>query len=166
MKAIEVEPHLSIQELEDLYRNAERTLEQRRTQVILLRAEGMAPGQVARVVRMQPHTISALVRRYNEHGPEALLDARRANPGRTPLLDQPARDALAIALKSPPPDAGRWTGPKVARWIEQRLGREPGSLQDAMGWRTLRSLGLTYKSSRPRHTDSASAEERGEWKKN
>jgi len=164
-KAIEVETELSLAELEGLYRNARTTIEQRRAHVILLRAEGMAPTQVARITRLAPRTISTYVRRFNESGAASLCDARSANPGRPPLLDAQARQALEHALQSPPEDEGRWTGPKVTRWLEAHLELEPNSLDNARGWETLKSLGYSYKSSRPRHTKSADASKREQWKK-
>lgn len=163
--ALEVKTELSIEDLEQLYLKAATPFEQRRAQVILLRAEGMSPSRVARITRFHPQSISALVRRFNEHGPQSLLDARAQRNGRAPLLDQDALAFLDAALEKPPADGGRWTGPKLTRVIEEYLGREPNSMDNTRGWETLKTLGYSYKSSRPRNTKSASAQERGQWKK-
>lgn len=165
MRALEVETHLTLEEVEEIYRTAKTPTEQRRAHLIMLRLEGVAPSQVAHLLRIRPSTVSETVRRYNERGPDCLRDARCDNPGRPPLLDETAREVLNKVLQSPPPDGGRWSGPKVARWMEKYLQREDGSIQDAMGWRMLRALNMTYKSSRRRHTNSASEEEREQWKK-
>lgn len=164
-KAIEVETELSLIQLEEFYRHASTPVEQRRAHVILLRAEGMPPTQVAELTRLNPRTISTYVRRFNEAGPDFLPDARKENPGRPPLLDFRGRDLLEHALKSPPEDGGRWSGPKVARWLEAYLGRQDNPLDDARGWETLKALGYSYTSSRPRHTESAGAAEREQWTK-
>lgn len=163
--AIGVNTELSLEQLERLYLDASTPLEQRRAHVILLRAEGMAPGEVARIVRVHPSTIAVYVRRFNEHGPDSLADARANNPGRPPLLDDQGLKMLERALKQPPEDGGRWSGPKVARWLETYLDRPPDSLDDARGWEALKALGYSYKSSRPEHTRSASPEQREPWKK-
>ena len=39
---------------------------------------------------------------------------------------------LALALEAKPKDGGIWTGPKVARWIEQETGRE--KVWNQRGW--------------------------------
>lgn len=165
-RALEVDTELSMEELERLYLDAPTPFEQRRAHVILLRAEGMAPSRVAQITRFHPQTISACVRDFNERGPDSLRDARRERNGRAPLLDEDALARLEADLQLPPPDGGRWSGPKVTRWLERHLGRAPNSMDDSMGWKTLKSLGYSYKSSRPRSVRSASDGEREAWKKN
>lgn len=163
--AIEVKTDLTLKELEALYLKASTTFEQRRAHVILLRAEGKSPSEVAQITRLHPRTISNYVHRFNQEGPASLLDARAERNGRDPLLDQDALDQLEAALAHPPQDGGRWSGPKVTRWMEQYLGREARSMDNAMGWRALKLLNYSYKSNRPQHVKSASEEERGQWKK-
>lgn len=166
MRSIEVETELSIEELEQLYLNAKTGLEQRRAHVILLRKEGMRPGEVARIVRFTARMIAVIVRKFNESGPDTLIDKRTQNPGRVPLLDEEGKAKLLERLQTLPADGGRWTGPKVARWLEGYLEREVNSLADARGWDSLKAVEYSYKSNRPRHANSATEEERGLWKKN
>lgn len=161
---IEVAQHLTAEELEERYRKARGGIETKRTHIILLRVQGVRPGKVAEIVRVSGRTVTKVVRQYNEHGPAALLDARMNN-GRAPLLNEEDCQALEEVLNSPPTDGGRWTGPKVTRWMEQHLGLESNSLDNARGWETLKRLNYSYKSSRRRHTKSASEEEREAWKK-
>lgn len=164
--ALEVQTELSLEQLEEIYKQATSVVEQRRAQVILLRAEGLAPSQVAQLVRVHPRTVASYVRRFNEQGVDSLLDARSHNQGRPALLDEAARQALRQALEEPPAQGGRWTGPKATRWLEDYLELKPGSLNDARGWEALKALNYSYKSSRPRHVNSASESEREAWKKN
>lgn len=161
---VEVVQHLSVEELEERYRKARGGIETKRTHIILLRTEGVSPSKVAEIVRVSGRTVTKVVHQYNERGPDALRDARAGN-GRAPLLNEEDLAVLETLLGSPPADGGRWTGPKVTRWIEQHLGLEANSLDNARGWETLKRLGYSYKSSRPRHAKSASEEEREAWKK-
>jgi transposase len=164
--AIEIDTDLSLEELENAYRHATTGISQRRAHVILLRARGVAPFEVARLLCLTPRTISTYVHRFNEKGLNSFLDARAHNVGRAPLLNERGRDLLQQALESPPEDGGRWSGPKVTRWLETYVQREPHSIDNSKGWALLKSLGYSYKSSRPQHVKSASDEEREQWKKN
>lgn len=164
--AIEVDTNLSLEELEDAYRHAATGISQRRAHVILLRARGVAPFEVARLLCLTPRTISTYVHRFNDKGIESFLDARAHNAGRPPLLDEQGRALLKQALESAPEDGGRWSGPKVTRWLEVYVQREPHSIDDSKGWILLKSLDYSYKSNRPQHVKSASDEEREQWKKN
>lgn len=164
--ALEVQTELELEQLEEIYKQASTVIEQRRAQVILLRAEGVPPGRVAHLVRIHPSTVTSYVRRFNEQGVTALFDARAGNQGRPALLDDAARQSLRQALEQDPAQGGRWTGPKATRWIESHLNLEANSLNNARGWEALKSLNYSYKSSRPRHVNSASEAERLAWKKN
>lgn len=89
-----------------------------------------------------------IAQRDNHHGPAGLGDRRHRNPGAAGLLSAAQQAALAQALDHPPPDGGRWTGPKVAAWMATILG-SPIHVQ--RGWEQRRRLGWTPKSPRPRH---------------
>lgn len=162
---LKVNTSLTLEELEEHYRKAPSARAKQRAQVILLRFEGMPPDEVARIVRVKPATIYDYVSKFNKLGPDSFVDGRSRNPGRPALLDDEGRAALSKLLESPPPDGGRWSGPKVARWIEARAGLPAGSLHRARGHEAMVAVGYSYKSSRPRHTESASEEEREAWKK-
>lgn len=162
---LKVKTTLTLEELEEHYRNAPSARAKQRAHVVLLRFEGMPPDEVARIVRVKPMTVYKYVSSFNKIGPECFEDGRYHNPGRPPLLDEEGRAALSKLLESPPPDGGRWSGPKVARWLEARAGLPAGSLHRARGHEAMVSVGYSYKSSRPRHAESASEEEREAWKK-
>lgn len=153
--------HLSLEEVEAEYRAAKGRSRQR-WQVIKLALQGYPSAEIADITGYTQSHVGKLVRDYNEQGPEVMPDARADNTGRPSLLDEATRAALAEALEGPPPQGGLWNGPKVARWMELRLGHP---VHDARGWEALRSLGYSYKSTRPRHADAASEEEQAAWKK-
>src|SRR5207245_4140341 len=97
-----------------------------------------------------------------EKGPDGLDDRRHGNAGAKPLLGPEDEAALRAALAEPPADGGLWTGPKVARWMVARLGRE---VWPQRGWDYLRKLGHSPQVPRPRHAKAASPEEQAAYKK-
>jgi ferritin len=56
-----------------------------------------------------------------------------------------------------------WSGPKAARWIEQRNGLEKVHVQ--RGFEYLRKVGYTPQVPRPANAKGADASERGAFKK-
>ena len=106
--------------------------------------------------------IGAIVRRYDEAGPDGLGDGRAGNAGAKPLLDADGEAALGAALAGAPADGGLWTGPKVAAWMAARLGRE---IRPQRGWDYLRKLEHSLQTPRPRNAKAASAEEQDPYKK-
>jgi transposase len=129
---------------------------------LLARADDpRGPAQVARLVGLSDVAVRALLRRWNQLGPEGLTDRRRGN-GRAAKLGARRWAALARAVARRPPDSGLWTGPKLARYVADRWGVR---VRPETGWRWLRRLGLTPQVPRPRHPRSASAVDRRRWKK-
>lgn len=148
-RSVALADHLTPEELEGRYRAARDPVERTRLQALWLVAGGRSVAAVAEVVGYSPTWLRTLIRRYNARGADALADGRRANRGGTPLLP-PARQAeLRAALAGPAPDGGLWTGPKVAAWMADRLGRP---VHPQRGWEQLRRLGLSLQRPRPRET--------------
>jgi len=92
-------------------------IERSHYQTIWLLALGKTTQEVAEVTGYGLSWIYELVRSYNRSGPGMLGDHRHHNLGAGPLLD----DAAASTGK--PADGGLWTGPKVAAWMSELLGR-------------------------------------------
>jgi transposase len=155
--------HLPEPELARRYRETSRPNERSRWHVLWLKAQGYSTPEVARIVGYSLDWTRKLVRRYNADGPDAVADRRRSNTGATPLLSDEDRAALDEALRDAAPDGGSWNGPKVARWIAERTGREAVHAQ--RGWEALRALGYTAQTPRPRHR-KADAEAQAAFKKN
>lgn len=142
-------PHLTEAELAERYRSAARPVEQRHWQVIWLLAKGWRTADIAEATDYSVVWVRKLCGRYNADGPEALLDGRRNNPGKAPLLDEVGRAKLKQAIEhEPPPSGGNWNGPKVAEWMTEHLGRPVGPVR---GWDYLRRLGYTPQRPRRRH---------------
>lgn len=151
-------PYLTTDELEVRYRTAARAVEMKHWQVLWLLSKEWRTEDIADAVGYSVVWIRKLAGRYNEGGPEALLDGRRNNPGNPPLLDEAGRAALKRAIEEEePPGGGQWSGPKVAEWMSGYLGRPVGPVR---GWDYLRRLGYTPQRPRPRHAQADEAAQR------
>ncbi|MGB8344971.1 MAG: winged helix-turn-helix domain-containing protein [Ktedonobacteraceae bacterium] len=147
-KHITLKSHLSIEEVESRYRKAKDPVERSHWQILWLLMQGKTAHQVAEVTGYCYDWIRHLVQRYNAEGPAALGDRRHANPGGSFILSPQQKSQLQQALDELPSDGGLWSGPKVARWIEEQTGRHVPSQR---GWEYLKRLGYSQRVLRPRH---------------
>jgi len=107
-----------------------------------------------------------IARRYESEGVEGLGDRRHGNPGAKDraLLDEEGQAQLREALlEETPPGGGMWSGPKVARWIEEKTGIERVHAQ--RGFEYLRKAGMSPQVPRPSNAKGADASEREAFKK-
>ena len=155
-KHIHVTPYLSVDDLEQRYRRAKDPVERTHYQIIWLLAQGRLTREVAAATGYSPTWIQLIARRYNADGPRGLGDRRHGNPGQPPMLDAAGQEALRDAMQGPAPGEGWWTGPAVARWMSERLGRQVSPQQ---GWVWLRRLGYTPQRPRPAHVAADPAEQ-------
>lgn len=147
-KKIPLQPHLSAGELARRYRAARDPAERSHHQILWLLAQGKATGEAMAATGYSRSWAQEIARRYNREGPAGLGDRRRHNPGSAALLDARGREALRGALAGAAPGGGLWTGPKVARWIADRLGRR---VSERSGWVYLRRVGYSPQVPRPAH---------------
>jgi transposase len=117
-------------------------------QIIWLLALGKPCEEVAAVTGYGVQWIRKLAGRYNREGATGIGDKRHQNPGKALRLDGQQQAALSAALDGPAADGGVWTGPKVAGWMSERLGRQVSAQR---GWAMLRRLGYGSQSPRRRH---------------
>lgn len=110
---------------------------QRRLSAIQQALAGASRQEIADALDRSINWVSDTVRIYNRDGPLALADRRHQNPGRPFLLDEEGFRLLAIAIAQPHPDGGRWTGPKVNRWVEAHTGKMPHKNRGAVYLRRL-----------------------------
>ena len=130
-KLLALEPHLTVEQLGERYRDAESPRVKSHWHVLWRRAPGKRTSEVAAITGFKPAWIRQLVRRYNTGGPAAMQDYIKFN-GRQPYLTPAQIRQLATALRGPAPDGGRWSSAKVARWIEEQTGRRGVWVQT--GW--------------------------------
>lgn len=161
-KRIQIAPHLSIEELYQSYRRASNPIERSHYQIIWLLASGKRTEEVASITGYSRSWIYELVWGYNRIGVESLGDKRSDNRGATPLLNDEQQALLWQALQESPVDGGLWTGPKVAAWMSELLGR---AIAPQRGWEYLRGLEYVRRRPRPEHSESDLVEQQ-QWKKN
>jgi len=150
-KRLQIEKHLSWEELEARYLGCQNVRERIRWQVIWLLAMQTPSEYVSNRTRLSVPWIRQLARRYNQQGPASMTDRRHRHPGPARLLDASQLQELNAALEQPVPaelGGGLWNGPKVAAWIGQQLGRP---VHKRRGYVYLHRAGYTSQTPRPRH---------------
>jgi len=164
MRRLSVICHRTADQARTEYRACRNSVEKARWHAVwlLLRTDqSRTPAQVAELVGMSAVGVRAILRRWNEHGPQGLSDRRATNRGR-PTLSEDRCAELFAALKRRPPDGGLWSGPKVARYVRDQWGV---GVRPETGWRWLRALGFTLQVPRPSHPRAADRSSRRQWKK-
>jgi transposase len=162
MKRLPLVAHLSVEEVGRRYRTCPDPKEKTRWHLIWLLSRPhplLSCEQVAPLVGLSDVYARAVLKRWNGHGPEGLIDRRRHNhsPGKL-TTEQQAQ--LYDAVQQPPLDGGLWSGPKVARFVRDRWGVE---VCPETGWRWLKKLGFRLVVPRPHHPKSATAEQQRRW---
>ena len=153
-KRVTVTTELTAAELHDRYRSASDAVERTHWHILWLIKEGHPPDEVALMLGYTARWIRTIVGRYNRAGEQAILDHRRALPGARPLLSLEQQKELDQALERPPADGGLWSGPKVAAWMTERLGRP---VDKRRGWDYLQRLDRSTRVPRPQHEQSDQA---------
>jgi transposase len=164
MPRLHLMPLLTYEQLAERFRRCPDGRQKARWQALwLLRRpeQPYAAGQAAPLVGLTADAIRKLVRRDNTAGPAA-VERNAGGRGQAPRLSAAQQEQFQAELLGPAPDAGLWTGPKLARRIAALTGRP---LHQATGWEWLRKLGFTPQRPRPRNGQAATAEERAAWKK-
>lgn len=150
--------HFSSEELFEYYRTAKDAVERSHWQIIWLKSQGKTTPQIREVTGYCDDWIRAIIHRYNAHGADGVRDKRHDHPGPEPMLSDEEQQELARLLDTgKAPDGGPWTGPKIARWIEAKTGRE--KVHDQRGWDYLLRLGFTAQTPRPRHQERDPAQQ-------
>jgi transposase len=162
MKRLPVIPHLPVEEVKDRYRRCPDPKEKTRWHLLWLLSQPGRPlscEQAAPLVGLSDVYARAVLKRWNAYGPAGLADRRKANksPGKLTAAQQAE---LFDALQQEPPDGGLWSGPKVVAFVRDRWGvvADPTT-----GWRWLKKLGFRLVVPRPRHPQTASAEQQRRW---
>ncbi len=147
-KRIEVKTKLTAEALHERYRQASDAVERTHWHMLWLLKEGKSAREVAALLGYTARWVREIVRRWNERGAAGISDHRVEMAGAKPLLGNALRAELALRLQQPPTDGGLWTGPKVAAWMQERLGRP---VAPQRGWDYLRLVGYSARVPRPQH---------------
>lgn len=151
-RRISIESYLSIEELENRYRQSKNAIQKTHYQVSWLLATGKTTAEVSSITGYGLSWIYELVRSYKRYGSEMLGDRRKNNSGAEPLLNDVQLAQLWQALQDKPADGGLWNGPKVAAWMSEILGRE---VSPQRGWEYLRGLEMRPLAPRPHHKETS-----------
>ena len=122
----------------------------RRLIALSLIYEGGSRTDAARMGGVGLQVIRDWVIRFNEGGPDGLID--RKSPGRTPKLDEEQRQKLAQIVEAGPIPAihevVRWRLRDLASWIYEEFGV---SMDETTVSRELKALGFSKITARPQH---------------
>ncbi len=150
--------HFTTDELYQMYRAATDAVERDHWQIIWLKSQAKTTPEIQQATGYSAPWIRQLIHRYNGQAAEGLRDRRHEHTGPPTMLNQDQQDELEHLLEQgKAPDGGPWTGPKVARWIEETTGRE--HVRDQRGWDYLVRLGFSAQTPRPRHAEADAAKQ-------
>src|SRR5205814_6295007 len=89
----------------------------KRAKIVLLAAAGRSTRSIAEEVGVQPRIVSNWRRRFADHGLGGLKDRPRAS--KKPIYGKATNKRILALLKKPPPQGyGRWTGPLLAKALD------------------------------------------------
>src|SRR5258707_3169024 len=112
--------------------------------------DGMNRTEAARIGGMDRQTLRDWVHRFNQYGPEGLIDIKP--PGRPSKLSAEQTGALKQCVETCPDAATdgvvRWRCVDLKRVLGQRFGVD---LSEVSLGRVLKKLGFSHISARPRH---------------
>src|SRR5215203_2190209 len=112
--------------------------------------DGMNRTEAARIGGMDRQTLRDWVHRFNDHGPEGLLDSWSKGPA--PRLSADQRAEIAQLVETGPDRAVhgvvRWRRIDLQRVIVERFGI---SYHERTVGKLLKALGFSHISARPRH---------------
>jgi len=148
--AVTLRTDFSAEDLRRLARRSKNNNQSRRLLSLAAVIDGMTRGEAARIGGMDRQTLRDWVHRFNEAGPDGLLDDWASGP--EPRLS-PGQKAELAAIVEAGPDPSvdgvvRWRRVDLQRVIKERFGvdyheRYVGTL--------LHKLGFSHMSARPRH---------------
>lgn len=156
MRRLKINGKLSITALEERYREAKDPVARSQWQIVWLLASGQTSEAVAQVTGYSTEWIRTIARRYNAEGAAGIGDRRHGNPGRASQLTAHDQQRLKAEIIQSQAQGERWTGPRVAQWMSQRLGQ---AVYPQRGWEMLRKLGFTAQTPRPRHRQAQVGEQ-------
>lgn len=148
--AVGVREDFGAAELRRLAAKAKDGAPARRLLALAAVGDGMNRTEAARIGGMDRQTLRDWVHRFNQHGPEGLIDVKP--PGRPPKLCDEQKEALKQLVEAGPDPKKdgvvRWRCVDLKRVVGQRFGVD---LSEVSLGRVLKKLGFSHISARPRH---------------
>ena len=157
-KRVKIQTDDTAEKLHERYRQAKDAVERTHWHILWLAKEGKTPHVIAELLGYTARWVRTVIGRWNAQGAAGIRDRRHEIDVSRPLLSPELQEELAAALQAAPADGGLWSGPKVAQWMQQRLGRP---VAPQRGWDYLQRLGHSSRVPRPQHAkaDEASQQE-------
>lgn len=118
--------HLSSEQLKQRYQRCTDPVESRRWHLLWLVSTQWSIKGASEAIGINYDYAKTIVTRYNQQGEVSVGNGRkrRHSGGKAALLNDKQLKQLRAALEKPPDEGGLWSGPKVARWIEQKTGQK------------------------------------------
>lgn len=123
-KRVKVQTEYTAEELHKRYRHTKDAVERTHWCILWQAKEGKTPHIIAKQLGYTARWVRTVIGRWDAQGEAGIRDHRHEIDVSRPLLSEQQHRELATALQEPAEDGGRWSGPKVALWMQQRLGRE------------------------------------------
>jgi transposase len=153
-KRVKIQTDYTAEELHERYRQAKDAVERTHWHILWLAKEGKMPQMIAEQVGYTARWVRTVIGRWNVQREAGIRDRRHEIDVSRPLLSSQQQEELAGALQAPAADGGLWSGPKVAQWMQQRLGRP---VAPQRGWEYLKRLGHSSRVPRPQHAKADEA---------
>jgi transposase len=147
-KRVKIQTELTAEALHKRYRHTKTTVERTHWHILWLAKEGQTPQAIAEKLGYTARWVRMIIGRWNEGGEEEIRDHRQNAEGSPMMLSAMQQAELRAALQQPPADGGLWSGPKVAQWMQERLGRPVAAQR---GWEYLQRLRYSTHVPRPHH---------------
>jgi transposase len=148
--AVSLREDYSAAELRRLAGATKNASQSRRLLSLAAVLDGMNRTEAARIGGMDRQTLRDWVHRFNERGPEGLLDGRSKGPA--PRLSAEQRAEIAELVETGPDRAVhgvvRWRRIDLRRVIVERVGV---AYHERTVGKLLKTLGFSHISARPRH---------------
>ena len=148
--AVRLREDYSAEALRALARRSKDANQSRRLLSLAAVLDGMDRGSAAKIGGMDRQTLRDWVHRFNERGPDGLINAKP--PGRRPKLSAEQHEALRQLVEAgPDPEKDgvvRWRCADLKRVLGERFGVDLSAV--SLG-RVLKKLGFSHISARPRH---------------
>jgi transposase len=152
--AVELRQDFGADDLRRFAARAKDVSQARRLLALAAVVDGMNRTEAARVGGMDRQTLRDWVHRFNQHGPDGLIDVKP--PGRLPRLSDDQKQVLKRLVEAgPDPETDgvvRWRCVDLKRVVRDRFGID---LSEVSLGRVLKQLGFSRISARPLHPKQA-----------
>ena len=115
---IKIKPRHKPKRALEFYQNSTDPVERKRAHFIWLLLEGNNLQEVEEVVDYSHVQAIEIIKNYNQFGFNGLIDKRKSNRGRPPLLSDPQILLLAQIIRYDYDNGILWNAQKVRDWME------------------------------------------------